>query len=206
MTSTAISEPTVPTDNRPAGRPPISVLLLMAGWVATVVVVATVDGFVADPSLPPWPILLAVAIPIGVFLAGLRVPSIRRTVLGADPRLWLAVQLWRVVGAAFLFGWAGGDLDGAFAVPAGVGDIATGLAALWLLSRVVADAVSHRHLVAFTALGVGDFAVAVVTGALFRPDGLETLPWVLFPTLAVPFFLVVHIVNWMQLRQPSGRT
>lgn len=196
-------------------RPLLAIALI---WVGAVVAIAAADGFVAAASLPPWPILLAVVIPVGLFVLGLRIPSTRQAVLGTDPRIWLALQLWRVVGAAFLFGWAGGELDAGFAVPAGIGDIATGLAALWLLTLVMRyddgggngggsgngkGALRNRHLVAFTALGMGDFAVAVFTGALLRPDGLETLPWILFPALAVPFFTMVHIVNWMQLRQPA---
>lgn len=202
----------------PRRQPSRPLLAIAVIWVGAVVVIAAADGFVAAPSLPPWPILLAVVIPVGLFVLSLRNPPIRRAVLGTDPRIWLALQLWRVVGAAFLFGWAGGDLDAGFAVPAGIGDIATGVAALWLLTLVIRHddgggsgngngngngGLRNRHVVAFTALGMGDFALAVLAGALLRPDGLETLPWILFPALAVPFFTMVHIVNWMQLRQPA---
>lgn len=194
-------------------RPSKLLLTIPIAWAATVLAVAAADGFVAPATQPPWPTVVAVVIPVAVFLAALRIPSIRQAVLGIDARIWLALQLWRVVGAAFLFGWAEGALDPGFAIPAGIGDIATGLAALWLLSRVMPTGTrdtaatrrwSNRHVVGFTALGVGDFTVAVITGVLLRPDGLETLPWILFPTLAVPFFLIVHIVNWMQLRRLSG--
>lgn len=222
MTNTILSDTTTPTPTNTAVEPAIdrrsnrpSPLLLAAPivWVGSVLAIASVDGFVAPANQPPWPAVVAAVVPVAVFLAGLRIPSVRQAVLGADARIWLAVQLWRVVGAAFLFGWAAGELDAGFAIPAGVGDIATGVAALWLLSRVMPTGTrdtaatrrwSNRHLVGFTALGVGDFAVAVITGVFLRPDGLETLPWILFPTLAVPFFLIVHIVNWTQLRRRPG--
>lgn len=42
--------------------------------------------------------------------------------------------------------------------------------------------------------------VAVVAGGVIvQPDNLEVLPWVLFPTLAVPFFAIAHVVTWTQL-------
>ena len=203
---------TGPVIDRTRNRSSSVLLAVAVAWVASVLAIAAEDGFVAAEGRAPWPTVVAVVIPVAIFGAGLRNPSIRRAILTVDARIWLALQLWRVVGAAFLFGWAEGDLDAGFAIPAGVGDIATGLAALWLLSRIMVDAGhtnrrwNNRHVVAFTALGVGDFAVAVMTGVLLRPEGLETLPWILFPTLAVPYFLIVHIVNWMQLRQrPRSR-
>ncbi len=180
--------------------PPLIALGVAAVWAAAVVAVARVDGFAVEPGTPPWPILLAVAGPLIAFaLLWRRVSGVRQRILDLDPMLVLAVQLWRVVGAAFLFGWAGGELEAEFAIPAGVGDIATGVAALLVLGALRQGTLRRSHLIGFTMLGVGDFAVAVVGGAIVGPDGLEALPWVLFPALAVPFFLVVHVVNYLQL-------
>ncbi len=172
---------------------------LLGSWVAIVTAIAINDEFVAAADGPPWPILLAVAVPLAIFLAAYRSPPTRRVIIALDARALPAVQLWRVVGAAILFGWVAGDLHAGFAIPAGVGDIATGIAALFLLAALLNGTMTRRHLVAFTTLGVADFVVAVITGALIRPDGHEQLPWILFPTLAVPFFSIVHLVNWTQL-------
>lgn len=88
-------------------------------------------------------------------------------------------------------------------LPAGIGDVATGVAALFALAALVGGNLSRRRLVAFTALGLGDFVVAVTAGALIvRPDALEELRWVLFPTIAVPFFAMAHVVTWGQLAGP----
>lgn len=176
-------------------------LLLIPGaavWVAAVVAIAYTDGFVVTDT-PPWPILMAALIPIAAFAALLRTPLGRNLIQGLDPSLLVAVQMWRVVGAAFLFGWANGELDAGFAIPAGIGDIATGIAALVMLGPLQRHALTRRHLIWFTSLGVGDFAVAVATGALIGPEKLELLPWVLFPALAVPFFSIIHIINWIHL-------
>lgn len=182
--------------------------LLAAAWVAGVVVVAGAGWFGAGGDGPPWPLVLAAVVPVAVLAQALRRPAVAGPVLGLDPQLVVAVQLWRVVGAAFLFGWADGTLDAAFAVPAGIGDIATGVAALVVLTRLRAGTLTRRGFVAFTALGVGDFAVALATGALVRPEAIEQLPWVLFPALAVPTFSLAHLISWRQLYrslQPGPR-
>ena len=185
---------------RVAGRGPlVATIGIAVTWVVAVVAVAATGGFVVGTGTPPWPILAAVVGPLAAFAALWRVPGVSRVILGIDPVLVVAVQLWRVVGGAFLFGWTAGDLDAEFAIPAGVGDIATGLAALLLLGVLRRRSLTRSHLVGFTALGVGDFTIAVVTGAVIGPDGLEMLPWVLFPALAVPIFSIVHILNWVQL-------
>src|SRR5687768_13938858 len=57
-------------------------------------------------------------------------PRFRNYLLSLDLRLLLAAQLWRVIGIAFLFALAFGKLPAGFAVPAGIGDLATGIAAL----------------------------------------------------------------------------
>lgn len=184
---------------------PLIAWSLLAIWVGVVVVLAVNDAFLVDQDVPPWPIIVSVTVPLAVFAMLWREPSTRAWLLGIDHRLVLALQLWRVLGAAFLFGFATDHLDAAFAVPAGVGDIATGVAALFLLRQVLQGTHTRRHVVWFTLLGVSDFIIALATGALVRPDGLELIPWILFPTLAVPFFSMVHVLNWHQLNTDHNR-
>ena len=173
---------------------------LLTLWVAVVAAVGVADGFSTDGEIP-WPVLLAVAVPLAGFAAlyGLS-RSLRNAVLALDPRMVLGIQLWRVVGAAFLFGWAAGDLPAGFAVPAGVGDIATGIAAAVSLAALLRGSLTRVGLWAFTALGVGDFLTAIVTGAvLAQPERINEMPWVLFPALAIPFFAILHFVSLKQL-------
>ncbi|MFQ5557708.1 MAG: hypothetical protein ACE5GB_09420 [Acidimicrobiales bacterium] len=137
---------------------------------------------------------IGVLVPLAA-LAGLhRLRSVRDHLLGIDPRLVLGVQLGRVIGAASLLGWTLDDLDAGFALPADIADLATGVAAAGALAALVSGTLTRRRLVLFTTLGLGDFAVAAVTDALIvRPEALEELRWILFPTPAVPFFAVAHI-------------
>ena len=177
----------------------VGMVVISALWVTSIVVVARAGWFAAGGDGPPWPVVLAVLVPVTLAAVALRRRPIAQAVLGLDPQLVVAIQLWRVVGAAFLFGWADGTLHATFAIPAGIGDIATGLAALVVVARMRAGTLTRRAVLTFTALGIGDFVVALATGAVVRIDAVEQLPWVLFPALAVPAFSVAHLITWLQL-------
>ena len=174
-----------------------------AVWVAIVVTIGIADGF----DIGPVGLIATAAAPLIVFAVAFNASTwFRGTVLGLDDRMVLAAQLWRVVGAAFLFGWAADDLPADFAIPAGVGDIATGVVAAAALAALLHGTLTRRKLWMFTALGLGDFAIAILTGAVLnQPERLEQLPWVLFPTLAVPFFAILHALAIIQLTEERLR-
>ncbi len=177
----------------------------LAVWVSLVIWIAATDGFVGGESAP-WRVIVGVVVPLGVFVGLYQLRPVRDFLLSLDRRLVIGIQLWRIVGAAFLFGWALDDLDAGFAIPAGVGDVATGVVAAAALAAILNGTLTRRRLALFTALGIGDFIVAVVTGAfLVRPEALEELRWVLFPTLAVPFFAMAHAIAWIQLTNSTDQ-
>lgn len=179
---------------RPARTALLSTVLAL--WLAVVVAVAAASGFVATG--PPLATIVAVALPLtAVVIAHRTVAAIRTWIAGLDLAVVLALQAWRVIGIAFLFGWVAGDLPAAFAIPAALGDAATGVAAVPIALAAARGRLTRRALVGFTALGVGDFLVAVAVGASLQPAALETLPWVLFPTLAVPAFSILHVLAFL---------
>jgi hypothetical protein len=54
-----------------------------------------------------------------------------RAIIGGIPQHWLiAIQTFRILGGVFLVRYFQGELPGVFAIPAGVGDVLTGLFAL----------------------------------------------------------------------------
>jgi hypothetical protein len=115
-------------------------------------------------------------------------------------RFVLAAQLWRVIGSAFLFALAFDQLPAGFAVPAGVGDIATGIAGVGVVLALGNGTLTLGRLYAFTALGVLDFLVAFVTGLALEPPALVAWPLAVFPTILVPFFAVLHLIAVLQSR------
>jgi hypothetical protein len=208
---TSNTHPTQPdTDTAPTpapmGRPPHGVLpgaatyLVLAIWSA-VVVAAIVAGAFAGGGASQLLLPASQATPIAAVAIAYRAsPRCRSYLLSLDLRLVLAAQLWRVIGVAFLFALAFGQLPAGFAVPAGVGDIATGIAALAVVLALGNDSLTRGRLYAFTALGVVDFLVADATGLSLEPPTLGVWPLAIFPTAMVPFFAVLHLVAVLQSR------
>jgi hypothetical protein len=202
-----LSQPDTTTRHAPMGHPPRGtppgvvtylVLAIWSGAVLTAIVAGVFAGGGASQLLLP----AAQAIPIAAVAIGYRAwPRFRTYLLTLDLRLVLAAQLWRVIGIAFLFALAFDQLPAGFAVPAGVGDLATGIAALAVVLSLGNGSLTRGRLYAFTALGVGDFLVANATGLSLEPSALTAWPLAIFPTIMIPFFAVLHLVAVLQSRQ-----
>ena len=136
------------------------------------------------------------------------------SVIDAVPQSWIAgVQLYRVEGLIFLILYAGGSLPGAFAWPAGVGDVLVGL-----LAPVVGVAYvrgwrgSAALLRAWNLLGIADLVVAVSTGFLTSPSPVQLLaldrpnvlisafPLAMIPVFLVPLAVLLHLASLQKLR------
>ena len=107
----------------------------------------------------------------------------------------------RVAGVAFLLYLALGHLPPLFALPAGLGDIAAGIAAP-LVARRLAQGTGRRATLWFNAFGMTDLVVALTLGALtgfallnVTPSSapISELPLALIPTATVPLFFALHI-------------
>src|SRR5262245_60926268 len=174
--------------------------LVLAIW-AGVVVTAIVAGVFAGGGASGLLLLAAQAIPVAAVAIGYRAsPRFQSYLLRVDLRLVLTAQLWRVIGIAFLFALAFNQLPAGFAVPAGVGDLATGIAALAVVLALGNASLTRGRLYAFTALGVADFLVATVTGLYLAPPALLAWPVAIFPTIMVPFFAILHLIAVLQSR------
>jgi hypothetical protein len=208
MTSnTEFTQPDAATRRAPMGHPlggtlpgavTYLVLAIWSGAVLTAIVAGVFAGGGASQLLLP----ASQAIPIVAVAIGYRAwPRFRTYLLTLDLRLVLTAQLWRVIGIAFLFALAFDQLPAGFAVPAGVGDLATGIAALAVVLSLGNGSLTRGRLYAFTALGVGDFLVANATGLSLEPSALTAWPLAIFPTIMIPFFAVLHLVAVLQSRQ-----
>jgi hypothetical protein len=207
MTSqTDLTQPdSVPTRD-PLGQPlraklPGPLTLVVLGIWSGAVTAAIIAGVFAGGGASQLALPASAAIPPAVVAIAYRAsPPFRNYLLTLDLRLVLAAQLWRVVGSAFLFALAFDQLPAGFAVPAGAGDIATGIAALGVVLALGNGTLTRRRLYAFTALGVGDFLVANATGLSLESPALVEWPLAIFPTIMIPFFAVLHLVAVLQSR------
>ncbi|MEW6530981.1 MAG: hypothetical protein AB1473_09110 [Thermodesulfobacteriota bacterium] len=186
---------------------------VLAVWLALVFILGAIGGFVRPPGTVPIPIVLAVATPIIVFLAAFaKSPAFHDFVLVADPRLMAGIQAWRFAGLGFLALYAEGVLPGFFAWPAGLGDIAIGVTAPWIILALIQRPEFKRSFlyVIWNLFGILDLIVAVSTGALssglapglagpITTAPMAHLPLVLIPAFLVPIFIMLHLAALFQI-------
>lgn len=143
------------------------VLAGLTAWLALAVVLAAVGVFATSYRRPAPVIAAGIIVPIvlGVFL--LRGPGALNRALDSIPlRALIGVQLYRVLGGVFIIGWALGRIPAIFALPAGIGDIAVGLAAPFVAARIGDGIERSRKLAVWWNIdGLADFVVAVLLGA-----------------------------------------
>lgn len=126
---------------------------------------------------------------------------------------WLVgLQVWRVIGGVFLIEFARGNLPGAFAYPAGIGDILVGLLAIVALVKARGGAPGPTMIRAVLILGMLDFAGAFFFGItssegpvrLFEHDARSTVltfPVGMIPLFLVPYAIFFHTLSWLTLRR-----
>jgi hypothetical protein len=200
-------------DNHSSMRSVVSVALAL--WFGLVFLLGTQGAFVGSAGSPPLPIFFGFAIPLAVFFAAyFRWGAFRSFVLGADLRLVAAIQAWRWAGLGFLSLYARGVLPGLFAFPAGLGDMAIGVTAPWIVLGLVRDSsfAASRRYVIWNLMGIVDLVVAVSLGAIcsgFLPgitgnvttSAMAQLPLVLIPAYMVPLFIMLHFTALFQARR-----
>lgn len=191
----------------------------VALWGAASALAAMNGLYAAADGRPPFGVLAAAATPPLVFLAAYgRSARLRGWVAALDPGFLAAMQGWRVVGAAFLSVWGVGELPALFAAPAGLGDVAVGLAAPFVALAAWRRTAGWRAAsYGLIAAGMLDFAVAFSTGVALRDGGLlhapgavsthllGAFPLALIPTYAVPIFIILHLTAWLNLRHGPAR-
>src|SRR5262249_20974646 len=124
---------------------------------------AQTASFSTPPGTPPLALLLALLVPIALFIASYWTwPAFRETVRTADLQLLSATQSWRFGGFVFLTLYTFGLLPGYFAWPAGLGDMAIALAAPWMVIALHRDPqfATSRTFVSWNILGILDLVVA----------------------------------------------
>jgi len=190
------------------------VSLALALWLGVVFLLGAQGAFVGSADSPPLPIFFGLAIPLAVFFAAYFAwGAFRDFVLGADLRLVTAIQAWRWAGLGFLSLYAQGVLPGLFALPAGLGDMAIGVSAPWIMLGLIRDSsfVASRRYVIWNIMGILDLVIAVSMGTIcsgFLPgitanvttSSMAKIPLVLVPAYLVPLFIMLHFTALSQAR------
>jgi len=191
----------------------VSAVLLL--WLVLAFMLGANETYVRAPGALPLPIMVGVLTPVLVFLIAFwTTGSFRNFVMSMDLPLAAGIQAWRFGGLAFIALYVYGVLPGIFAWPAGLGDMAIGITAPFVvlaLRRQPAFAAGRIFRV-WNLLGILDLVVAVSLGGLSSVLGygisdvittfpMAQLPLVLVPTFLVPLFIMLHITSLLQAKQ-----
>jgi hypothetical protein len=195
----------------------LAVMIPLTLWAA-VAWTAAIDGaFRADVSvLPRLPVAIFVPLIIGtpLLLLSKRVGRL----LDAMPATWLvALQFYRIFGSQWLAYWLRGLLPALWALPAGTGDVLTGLFAVPAAIALAAGTTEGRKAaILWNLFGLADFAVAIALGMMITPGpfqlifpngpniGLDGYPNVLTPAFVVPSSILLHALSLRQLIRRSA--
>ncbi|MEN3358476.1 MAG: hypothetical protein V7637_2458 [Mycobacteriales bacterium] len=207
---------------RPHGRSIATIAIVAgtvwAGWLAGGFALADAGVYQQRGNAAnPWIAVAFLAALVAVLLAT-RIPTVARILAdpGTPARLALP-QTFRIVGGVFLVVLGLGALPAVFAVPAGLGDVAVGVAAPFVARRL-SHGTGRRDAVWFNMLGIVDLVVAVSVGFLAglgptsllhvtpTTAALTTLPLALIPTTAVPLAVALHVTSLRRLRATSHAT
>jgi hypothetical protein len=181
-------------------------------WLGLALLLAPAPGtlpggsaFALNPLIPIFGLGSA-----AVVLLARSVSSSFRRALGAMPLPALhGIQLFRVIGAVFIVLLGLGQLPAHFAVPAGWGDVAVGLAAPVVAFALATRRPGARALAAgWNVFGLLDLVVAVGMGTgylapLLAPElgrvppvpAMGAFPLIVVPTFAVPLAIMLHVAG-----------
>jgi hypothetical protein len=183
---------------------------LLGGWLVASSLLAGSGAYNRPGTVPLT--LVAGGGALIAMLGATRIPVVSRVLAAPGTVARLAVlQTFRVVGLVWLVLMAMGDLPVLFALPAGIGDTATGIAALFVAWRL-ARGNGRRDAIWFNALGLADLVMAASLAAVARvlhvtpsTDALRLLPLALAPTLFVPLAMALHVVSLGRLLPRRAR-
>jgi hypothetical protein len=204
------------TDLAPGQRRTIwlAIMVPLTLWAA-VAWTAAIDGVFRTGASPlpllPSAIFLPVIIGAPLLLLSKRVGHL----LDAMQTTWLvALQLYRVFGSQWLAYWLRGLLPGLWALPAGTGDVLTGLFAVpAAIALATGTAEGRKAAMLWNIFGIADLAVAITLGMIIAPGpfqlivpdgpslGIDGYPNVLTPAFVVPGSILLHALSLRQLRR-----
>jgi hypothetical protein len=159
-------------------------------------------------------------VPLAVAAIGLWQSEGITSLVSAIPLYWLvAAQVYRIEGGMFLVLWADGRLPWQFALPAGIGDVTTGIVAVVVAVQLAQSAIGARMATyAWSLFGIADLVVALTMGAMTSPGRVHLLaldapnllissyPLVMVPTFAVPLALMLHGLVLWRLQRGAAAT
>ena len=128
-----------------------------------------------------------------------------RAIIASIPPYWLiAIQTSRIFGAVFLIRWWQGEAPAVFAIPAGVGDVLTGLFApavayWWYTGKPYA----RTAAILWNLFGMADFLNAVTIANIVQLG--IAFPIVMIPVYSVPRAFLIHSYSLIGLLKGTAK-
>jgi hypothetical protein len=175
--------------------------VVFAAWLIGIALLASSD--VLSPQRVPVTLFATLAVGYLVLLS-----RTVRAIIANIPQHWLiGIQTFRILGGVFLIRYFDGELPGIFAIPAGMGDVITGVLAplvayWWFVSKPYARAAA----IAWNLFGMADLIDAVAIGALTRgAGGGIVFPIILIPLYGVPRAFLIHSYSLVGLLKRTSQ-
>lgn len=184
---------------------------VLGGWLLATGFLAGAGAYHTESGEASRWFGLAVAGVLAALLLATLIPPVRRLLAHPGTAARLTVpHTFRLVGISFLILMVQGRLPAEFALSAGLGDMAVGVAAPFVAANL-ARGRGRTAAIWFNWFGMLDLVVALSMGFLagLGPFGfdivpstepLALLPVALIPTAAVPLSIALHIVSLRRLR------
>lgn len=187
---------------------PQRTLSRMSQWMLTI----AIAWFVLDAALG-WArffskhtriIFLFVVTPVLVFVVAFAVSRrVRAWAFAFDTKTLVFMQTLRVGGIAFLAVYAVGKLNGKFALWAGLLDAATGFSAPFAAHYLTPPRTAKQRglLIAWMAVGILDFVVAIPLAARLRADDPASMVTITHPPLSMitTYFVPLALMDYFIL-------
>ena len=180
-------------------------------------IVVTIAGFGLGAPGAAGPVPIPV-VAFAVFFAllftawGAR-PQFRDALLSVPLPALVAVNVGRVAGILMAISAAQGRISAPFGPAAGWGDALTGALAIPVAVIAATRPKNRGWVFAWNLLGAADLIDAMTLGALSTPGtpfrvftegpgagAMGTLPWIIIPTMLVPFLFLIHLTIAVKIR------
>lgn len=180
-------------------------IVLCLIWMGVTAVIGQIGFYVHQRNELHLSIYLSVLMPSIVYgILYILFPSIRSWTKNLNLGMLALPHAWRTVGFTFLALWAYKILPATFAVPAGFGDFAVGMAApfiavaLWLKWKGAVCAALWFNILGlidlFFAIYIGTLGFGASDGEMIKIDPMTVFPMVIIPTVFVPLLLLNHVI------------
>jgi hypothetical protein len=193
----------------------LAVMIPLTLWLA-VAWSAAINGFFdanGPGGVPPLSLVrfLPTIIAAPILLGSRRIAQ----VVDAMPASWIiALQVFRLQGAVWLFGWVHHTQPALFALPAGIADVLVGVFAVPVAFSLASGSRNGRRAaIAWNVFGLTDFAFAITVNTSIGlhlietgfPTAISGYPAVMIAAFGVPQSILLHLVSLRQLlrRNPT---